>query len=342
MRRWVKRLTVLAFVAAGGWSLWWYVGAAGQESGIARWFEKQRQRGWMATFASLEVSGYPTDFNTQAREIALSDPRAGWTWRVPIVSAQARAHAPTRIEVTWPTEQTFALPGDNALIRSEQMRTLLDLRPGLALELREMLTRASDLTIRGGRGWAAGLRSLRLHLAERSGGQIPSNSYRLDLDAREAKLPAAIVAAIDPSGRLKPIVERMTVRANMTFARPIDRKTFRRRNLDLRSANIDEAGFQWGEMSLRIWGDVEVDQFGYPNGRIRIEARQWRQMLHLAARNGLIRRKMVKSVSRAVGFLTRLSGRKDRLMVMLVLKGGKVMLGPVAIARAPRLAAPAQ
>ena len=89
MRRWVKRLIVLAVVAVGGWSVWWYVGAVGQETGIASWFEKQRQRGWQASFASLEVSGYPTDFNTQAREIALANPQAGWTWRVPVVTAAA-------------------------------------------------------------------------------------------------------------------------------------------------------------------------------------------------------------------------------------------------------------
>ncbi len=151
MRRLIKVLLGLAIVAGLGWSLWWYAGAQAHRAGFQAWLAQQRERGWQAEAAKVEVTGFPTEFRLAVREPALADPANGWAWSAPLLSAVSKAWAPTRIAVTWPPEQAVAVPGERAVIRSAAMGTLLDVRPGTALELREASSEISGLAVEGER-----------------------------------------------------------------------------------------------------------------------------------------------------------------------------------------------
>lgn len=337
MGRLMKWLFILSVVGAAGWSLWWYAGARGQESGIAAWLEKQRDRGWQAEAAEIAVAGYPLDFNMTARDVALTDPRNGWSWTAPELRADSKSYKPTRIAVTWPQEQRLATPFDHAVITSDKLETLLDVRPGPSMELRQASTDIAALKIAGRTGWRAGTEMARLNIAEKPDDLAPPNSYDLDLEALKLILPKQVVERIDPTGWLKPSVDRLTATGHFALDTPLDRSTIEQGEIALRAATIREAGFQWGKMVLIVSGAFNVDADGYPVGEIQIEAREWRQMVRLAVSSGLVDRGTADAVAQGIEFLT---GGGDDLVAPLGLSGGKIRLGPFAVADAPRLAPP--
>ena len=105
----------------------------------------------------------------------------------------------------------------------------------------------------------------------------------------------------------------------------------------LTQATIREAGFQWGDMRLVITGSFTVNSKGYPEGEIHVEAHEWRQMVRLTVRSGIIDQGTADTVIKAIEFVNALAGGRAELRAPLTLKGGKIRLGPFAIADAPRL-----
>lgn len=340
MRRLIKWLVMIVVLLATTWSVWWYIGASGQEAGLAHWLEQRRDEGWQAEAASIEVTGYPMNFRLEAREIALADPRSGWSWEAPSLIAESTPDTPTRMAVTWPSRQTMAVPGDRAEIRSETMTALMDLRPGPSMELRQTSAQIRTLAIAAQSGWTAGAETVDLDIAERPEDLGPAHAYDILLDGTKLRLPKELVAQIDPTGWLRPSVDRLSVKGHAAFDDPLDRLTVEDGRLALRAATIREAGFEWGDMRLVIKGAISVNDAGYPEGDIRIEAREWRQMVRLAVSSGLIDRQTAGTVTDAVEFVTALTGTGDTLSIPLGLGGGNIKIGPFAIARAPRLAPP--
>lgn len=333
--RWIVILAVLIVV---GWSGWWYAGAEGQKAGFRAWLDNQRQRGWQAEVGEIEIEGYPTVFDMRALDLALADPGNGWAWRAPLLQAESLAYEPTRITVDWPANQTLAVPGDRAEIKSDRMRTVLDLRPGPSMELRQAATDIAALSIASQQGWSAGAEKLFMDLAEKPADLGPPNSYDLNLEAVAVMLPQEIVDAIDPTGWLEARIDRFTVQGHAAFDDALGRETIETGKVALRTATIREAGFEWGEMRLVLTGDFKVDDDGFPVGEIAIEAREWRQMVRLAVRSKLIGRDLAETITTAVEVVTMLAGTGDTLKAPLGLSGGKVRIGPIAIADAPRLA----
>ncbi|MEM7190387.1 MAG: DUF2125 domain-containing protein [Pseudomonadota bacterium] len=337
MFRLIKWVLILLLIAAAGWSGWWYLGAVGQEQGIASWLEKQRERGWQAEAAEISVQGYPLDFNMVAKDIELADPRNGWAWTAPELLAASAAHSPTRIAVTWPLEQNASVPGDRVAINATKMETLLDVRPGPSMELRQAATQIASLRMAAQTGWTASAESVDFDLAERDDELGPAHSYALDLDAIKLVLPKQIVARIDPTGWLKPKIDRLTFQGHGAFDAPLDRKTIENGFAALRAATIREAGFEWGDMRLVVRGAFDVNAAGFPDGEIEVEAGEWREMIRLAIRSGMIDVSTGETITQGVELLT---GGGDELQLTLGLSGGKVKLGPFAIADAPRLSPP--
>ena len=62
----------------------------------------------MSEAATIDVTGFPLDFNMTATDIALADPGTGWAWQAPELRADSQATVPTRINVTWPEEHAVA------------------------------------------------------------------------------------------------------------------------------------------------------------------------------------------------------------------------------------------
>lgn len=340
MRRfWKPALGALVLVVSG-WSAWWFIGAQGQQAGIEAWLDNQRQRGWHAEASNVDVTGFPSDFSLQLTNIALADPKTGWAWQAPTLDAESTSYQPTRVVITWPEKQALSTPYETIDIQTQAMTTVLDLRPGPSMELREASGAISDLVLTGRAGWTASASGVETSLAERPDDLAPPNSYDLKVVAADVRLPKDLVEKIDPTGWLDASVDRLTIKGHAALDAPLDRNALENGRLALRAATIREAGFEWGAMRLVLKGSFVVDDNGFPDGKIEIEAREWRQMVRLAVASGTLDRSTAKTVTKAIELLTAFTGSGKNLTAPLNLSDGKLRIGPFAITDAPRLAPP--
>lgn len=340
MKRILSGVFGLATLAAAAWMVWWFIGAEGQRTAFEMWLENQRERGWQAEAAKVEMSGFPGAFQLAVTDLKLSDPRNGWAWSAPTLNAESSAAAPTRIAVDWPSTQTLGTTQDNVTIEASPLKTLLDLRPGPSMELREAATDVKELTITSRSGWVGGANTVELNIIEKPEDLAPPNSYDFRGAALDVKIPRELLDNLDPTGLLEPTVEKITLTGHAAFDDPIDRSTVEESQLAVRAATIREAGFAWDDMMLVLKGSFRVDDAGYPVGKLEVEAREWRKIVQVAARSGAIGPDLAETIIGAVEFVTALSGGGPNLKVPLSLSEGAIRIGPLAIASAPRLAPP--
>lgn len=340
----MRRLLGITFgavvLACIGWSAWWYLAAEAQKRGLETWLAEQRARGWQAEAASIEVTGFPADFRMSVTGLALADPETGWAWAAPALAAESKAWSPTRVAVDWPPEQTVSVPGDRAVVRTAAMDSLLDLRPGPALELRQAATQLSGLAIESSAGWSAAADAAEIRISERPEDLAPPNSYDVRITADALVLPEGLVDRLDPTGWLQPRVDRVTVIGHAALAEPIGLATIEEGEIALRAATLREVGFEWGEMKLVLSGSFTVDEQGYPEGQIKVEARQWREMLRIAVSSGVIGDETARAITEGIEIISFLTGGGDSLSAPFNLSGGKLRIGPVPVADLPRLAPP--
>lgn len=340
MRRFISLFFGALLLVAIGWSLWWYLAAEAERRGVETWLAKQRERGWQAEAQAIEVTGFPMELRLAIDRLMLTDPRNGWSWQAPSLLIESRPWEPTRADIVWPARHSLATPREQLAIATDSMTSLLDLRPGTALELRQAATELVGLALESSAGWTASAKSAEVRIAERSAERAPANSYDLRLTADEVNLPEALVARLDPTGWLESRVDRVTVIGHAALAEPIGLATIETGRIALRAATLREVGFEWGGMELVASGSFTVDEEGYPDGQIRVEAREWRRMVRLAVTSGLIGEDTANAVTKGIEILTMLTGGGDSLSAPFNLSGGKLRIGPVAVADLPRLGRP--
>lgn len=330
----------ILIVAALGWTGWWYLLARGQEAALDAWFDDRARAGWQAEHQKIRLTGFPLELRREIAGIRLADPKTGWAWAAPWLKIDSAPFAPGQFEVTWPGEQTLAVPGERAEITSDTLTASLALRPQLDLALVRLAAETSGLDLRSqptaGQGWTAGAASVRAEVAER----VNDDGYSIEFRAERVLLPEPLMAQIDPLGIAGREVERISLDGAAIFAEPLDRHVIEDGRLALRTALIRQAGFQWGETRLEAEGKIKVDDQGYPDGKIDVTARHWREIIDMARRSGALGPDMADALTTALEFVAMIRGNRDELDATLKFHDGQVWIGPVSIGAAPRLAPP--
>ncbi|MEE8454529.1 MAG: DUF2125 domain-containing protein, partial [Limibaculum sp.] len=267
-----------AILGALAWTGWWYALARGQEAALAAWFAERTRAGWQAEHDDIALTGFPLRLEREIAGIRLADPRTGWAWTAPWLRVGSATFSPNRFTVTWPGEQSLSVPGERTEIASDAMSATLELRPGLAMGLIHASTEVAGLDVRARpgsasrSGWTARAGSVVADIAER----VNDDGYAISFLAEAVLLPEPLMALIDPTGLAGREVERMTFDGAAVFAAPLDRHLIEDGSLALRAMTIRRAGFQWGRMRLEARGAFEIDERGYPEGKIKLTARHWR------------------------------------------------------------------
>ena len=321
-------------LGALGWTGWWYAVATGQEEALERWFESRAEEGWQAEYAEISLTGFPTRLEREITEIRLADPETGWAWAAPRLVIESGPLGPTRFAVTWPGNQSFAVPGESTEIASTAMATRLELRPESALALVRASAETAGLDIKARSGWRASAAAFDADVSER----LNNEGYEIAFLAERVVLPKPLLARLDPLGVAGPEIERMTVDGAAVFDRPLDRNVIEDGKLGLREATLRRAGFQWGEIRLEAKGEVRVDKKGYPVGDIDVTARHWRELLAMARRSGALRSEIASAIEGALELIAMIGGNRDELDVPLRFEDGRIWVGPVPVGDAPRLA----
>jgi hypothetical protein len=338
----VHTLIGAVFLGALAWTGWWYALARGQEAALAAWFAERTRAGWQAEHDDIGLTGFPLRLEREIAGIRLADPRTGWAWTAPWLRVESATFSPNRFTVTWPGEQSLSVPGERTEIASDAMSATLELRPGLAMGLIHASTEVARLDVRARpgsasrSGWTARAGSVVADIAER----VNDDGYAISFLAEAVLLPEPLMALIDPTGLAGREVERMTFDGAAVFTAPLDRHLIEDGRLALRAMTIRRAGFQWGRMHLEARGAIEIDQRGYPEGKIKLTAKHWREIVALARRSGAIGADMAEALTTTLELLALIGGDRDKLDATFGFSDGKVWLGPISLGRAWRLAPP--
>jgi hypothetical protein len=80
-----------------------------------------------------------------------------------------------------------------------------------------------------------------------------------------------------------------------------------------------------------------VDEAGVPEGALAIRAENWREMVAMAVRAGLIPEQMQGTFEGLLGVVAGLSGDPEVIDADLSFSNGRMFLGPLPVGPAPRL-----
>lgn len=331
-----KGLIAILILAAIGWFVWWWIAAEAQKTALNAWLEERREAGWQAEAAAISVAGFPNRVDATLTEVALADPISGWAWDAPRLAIYQILYKPTEAIVVWPEEQRIAAPGARATVRSETMRASFAFAASEALTLERNSFEIRNGAVAADAGWTAGVDYYNHHIRP-STGDIGANAYEFVAEAKKFRPPEFIRRVVDPARSLPPAIDAIRIEGAAAFDTPLDRYAFEREKPQLTALVLRPSEGAWGDLSLRMSGEVRADANGYAEGSFDVAAKNWEQMIDAAVASGAITRSLADAMKLGLGFVARLSGGRNTLDVALTFEGGLTKIGPVPLGPAPQL-----
>ncbi|MAN98342.1 MAG: hypothetical protein CMN16_04510 [Roseovarius sp.] len=332
--RTMRFLLAVILIAASGWSGYWFVGQNGLSRGFETWFEARRAEGWVAETSDITVQGFPNRFDTGFSDLVLADPATGLAWEAEFFQILALSYQPNHVIAVWPDQQLIATPQEKFRIESRDMRASLRIAPDtrLAPERATLTAEFLQVSPEARPDEPTALTSLTL-AAERQ----QEAEYRLGLSAEGLTLAAPWQARLDPQGRLPRQISGLHADLTVRFDRVWDRSAIEDARPQPTEIKVKLADAKWGQLHLQAAGAVKVTPEGWPEGDITLKARNWRDMLRIAAKTGAVPDSMLGTLESGLSLMAQMSGNPETLDVPLTFRNGRILLGPIPIGPAPIL-----
>lgn len=333
----MRRIAIIAVVLVGIASAAWFGTARAIEGVVGDWLDTRQEEGWLAEYDSLGVGGFPRVFDLRFAGLRLADPETGIVWTLPEMALESAVFRPGHVRATWPDEQALSSSAETLTITTAAMTSELDVRPAdrFALDLSE--TRLSGVAVTSTLGWTMQLPEGRLIMARADGQDA---TYDVDFAAAQLSLPEPLRGQLDPARLLPDSIETLDYRAEMRFDRPWDIRAIEDRRPQVTAIDLGEMNAVWGGLMLRLAGELEVNEAGVPEGALALRAENWREMVGLAVRAGLIPPQMAGTAEGLLEIVAGFGGDPEVIDAELRFAGGRAFLGPLPIGPAPRLTLP--
>ncbi|MBV0912612.1 DUF2125 domain-containing protein [Anianabacter salinae] len=330
----MRKLIWVLLALAALWGGYWFIGSTAVERGIAGWLDARAAEGWVAEYDDVTTRGFPNRFDTTVTGIRLADPATGVAWTAPFFQMLALSYKPNHIIAVWPNEQSVASPFEKVAVTSDDMRGSVIFEAGTALTLDHATFVLDNIALSSDAGWQASATSARLATRQTAALQ---NSHDIGFEADTVTLTEGFRASVDPAGVLPDAVQRMRIDATVGFDAPWNRFAIEDRRPQVTRIELREMQARWGEMDLRLAGELDVDAAGVPTGKITVRAENWRQMFDMARAAGLIPDMLAPTAERGLAALAGMSGQPETLDAPLTFRNGIVAFGPIPIGQAPNL-----
>ena len=331
----MRILLAVVISAALGWSGYWWVASSAAERGVRGWIDARAAEGWVVGYDDISTSGYPNRVDTTITGLELADPETGVSWSAPMFQILALSYRPHHVIVAWPPEQSFATPLETVTITSQTMRGSAVFDPGPALAIDHATIEFAKVGLVSTAGWSASL--AKGLLAARRTPAI-ENSYDFAFSAQDLRLPEGFARGFARQRLVGDTLRALTLDATVLFDAPWDRRAIEDRRPQPRKLELGLAQATWGELDLKLAGQLDIDAVGLPTGEIMVKATNWREILQLAVATGALAESIAPLVESGLESLARLSGNPDTLDVPLQFAKGRIMLaGLVPIGPAPRI-----
>ena len=323
---------LLVFVLALGtlWGGYWVVGSAALRSGAEKWFAAQNENGVEARYSALDVQGFPNRFDLTVTDLHLADPVSGFGWDAPFAQVFSMSWKPWHVIAALPNSQTITTPDQVIAVGSTSLMGSLKLVPGTSLTLDTVIVDGADVVASSTVGWV--VKVGRAQLATRQDATIP-NGHEVNLTMTGLiPDPALMAAARDFPAE----VATAQVDVVAGFSAPIDRFAAQTRP-QLSALTVKAGLIRWGDVELTAKGALVADASGMAEGRVDLTLKNWRKILPLAVGAGLIKLEVAPTVENMMQIMAQQSGDAEILELPLVMKAGRMSLGPLPLGAAPRM-----
>jgi len=332
----MRIIIAIIFAAFIGWCTWWFIGSSAQKTAWEDWFQDRQNAGWVAENSEIKVRGFPNRFDTTVSDFQLADTQSGWAWSAPFFQILMLSYKPNHVIAVWPDTQKISGPGDTITVTNEVMRGSVVFLPNTDLTLDTTQIELKNLGLLAN-NWSAGLESANFATRRVEAGDAPDFAHRIGFDAVNLTLSEPLKNTLDPAGILPPTLERAHLDVTAAFDAPWDRHSVEGRKPQLTEISLKDIDVTWGKLNLSANGLLKVDPRGYPNGNIKLKARNWQEIVDMAAASRLIPNDIAQTIKDGLGLLSVLGGDADTLNVPLTFANGAIRLGPIPIGPAPRL-----
>lgn len=333
----MRALLAIVILAALGWSGWWYLQASTRERALEDWLADRRSDGWVAETGELRVTGFPNRVDTIVTDLELADPEAGWSWKADGLEIRSLSYKPNHIIAALPGEQTFSTPLETLHAESANLRGSVIFEPTPRLGLERTTFEIGDLRITSDSGWTAGIGKAILAVRQAAEAERPF-SYDLAFEGERIALPREILGAMRAEGVLPAEVGHLSLDTTLAFDKAWDRPAIEGEEPVIEDVRIRKLSLAWGKLTLAGRGRLGVDDRGYADGKIDLEARNWEKMVELAVSAGMLDASIGDALRGGLGLLSHFSGSDGALKVPLSFSDGMTRLGPIVLGPAPVLA----
>lgn len=329
----MRRLIWIFALAAVAWCGWWWAASTGLRSGAEAWLADRRSEGWQAEASDVTGGGFPLTLQATLNDLTLADPETGLAVRTEALAISAPAWWPGDVSVTLDDGPiALASPYGRSDLTMRDGVLAMALRPGGALELEALGWTAGPWQVTDAEGVQASADDLTLTMMQADG---PAYDFVAraqqfspgDAARRGLRLPDGFPGAFDS----------LQMQARVTFDRSWDRRALNDRRPQPRKIDLSLAEARWGDLSLNLAANLDVDANGVPSGTVSLQAENWQAMLDIAEGTGVLPTGLRGQAEGILAAMARASGNETTLDVELALRDGAVLIGFIPIARAPRL-----
>lgn len=319
------------------WGVWWMLATAALQSGLNGWLDARRAAGWKADVGTMDVQGFPGQFDLELGAITLADPETGMSIAADGLRVSALSYWPADVAVHLPKTPVEILTPDVALTLTASLAyAALRLHPGTTLQLDDLNAFSGPWQIDLPQGKLLSAQGLNATMTQGDAAE----TYHLAMEAHQLVPGGLIRTALSLPMDWPLAFDAVLVDLTITFATPLDRFTLEGGRPKLREVQVKQVSLIWGPLTMDLQGNVSVDAAGFPDGQLDLLVENWRDALDLAQTSGAITPQMQPQAEIMLNALANLGDDPTRLDLKLRFTKGRVFLGTIPIGPAPRLLLP--
>lgn len=271
----------------------------------------------------VRLSGFPYRFDVRAREVALATQDGQHGWAAPDVTVTALSYRPHHLIGFVTGAQTLRWRGVQMGLNADATQASIVFVPGtdLALARANLVLDAPVLE--------AGFGATRADVI-RAALRGADTQLDLALEGLALSPAAALVAWLDPSASLPPLIARVALDAGITLDAPVSLRgpAAQMQAIDLRALAVD-----WGALTLEATGTLRVDGPGTLGGQITLQVTGWPVVLDALGRSGAIAPDMLGMAGQMAASMS--DPATGVLALPLSITASRVALGPFVLGRLP-------
>lgn len=335
----MRKLLAIIIILSGLWGGYWFVGSTALKTGLQDYLSSNHGASdpVQISYSDLGVRGFPNRFDTRLTDISITDTANNISWSAPFFQIHALSYKPYHIIAALPHSQTLRLTGQKLQISSDEIKGSVVFAADALLDKALMVERSSfvlrNLGVVSGMGWKTAIAEA--SIASR---QTPTNALHYDLaaTAKAIALPEALRTLIDPARLQSGHFDSLSLDSTLAFSQPWNLLARGTNVPHLTKITVNDLTLIWGDVQFQATGTLQIDQGGYPNGRLDLTASNWQKIYQLAENANAVDPDFAQTVRNALKVLAAMSTGDNVINAPLNFTNGQMLLGPLPIGPAPR------